>query len=46
MEALAAHIAALLRERIGQLDASHVVAIEVTVAESPGQGASCELSLR
>ena len=46
VEALAAHVAALLRERIVVLDASHVVAIEVTVAESPGQGASCELSLR
>ena len=46
VEALAAHIAALLRSRIVLLDASHVVAIEVTVAESPGQGASCELSLR
>jgi 6-pyruvoyltetrahydropterin/6-carboxytetrahydropterin synthase len=46
VEALAAHVAALLRSRIVLLDASHVVAIEVTVAESPGQGASCELSLR
>jgi 6-pyruvoyltetrahydropterin/6-carboxytetrahydropterin synthase len=46
VEALAAHIAALLRDRIALLDASHVVSIEVTVAESPGQGASCELSLR
>jgi len=46
VEARAAHVATLLRERMVLLDASHVVAIEVTVAESPGQGASCELSLR
>ena len=46
VEALAAHIATLLRERIVLLDASHVVAIEVTIAESPGQGASCTLPLR
>jgi 6-pyruvoyltetrahydropterin/6-carboxytetrahydropterin synthase len=46
VEALAAHVAELLRERIATLDAAHVRAIEVTVSESPGQGASCELALR
>jgi 6-pyruvoyltetrahydropterin/6-carboxytetrahydropterin synthase len=46
VEALAAHVAELLRERIAVLDAPHVLAIEVTVAESPGQGASCTVDLR
>jgi 6-pyruvoyltetrahydropterin/6-carboxytetrahydropterin synthase len=42
-EALAAHVAELLRPRLAS---PHVRAIEVTVEEHPGQGASCELSLR
>lgn len=47
VEALAAHIAQLLRERLAaELSASHVLAFEVTVEESPGQGASCTLPLR
>ena len=45
VEALAAHIAALLRAQIAGLDAPHVHALEVTVAESPGQGSSCTLEL-
>jgi len=45
VEALAAYIAALLA-KLPALAAPHVHALEVTVEESPGQGASCELSLR
>jgi 6-pyruvoyltetrahydropterin/6-carboxytetrahydropterin synthase len=44
VEALAAHVATIL-ERIAALDATHVRALEVTVAESPGQGASCSIDL-
>ncbi len=43
VEALAAHVAALLRDRIA---APAVLALAVTVEESPGQGARCELALR
>lgn len=46
VEALAAHVAALLRDKLAVLDAPHVRALEVTVEESPGQGASCTLALR
>ncbi len=47
VEALAAHIAELLRERLAtELAGPHVRAIEITVEESPGQGASCTLPLR
>jgi 6-pyruvoyltetrahydropterin/6-carboxytetrahydropterin synthase len=42
VEALAAHVAQLLRERIPQ---TGVVSLAVTVEESPGQGARCELPL-
>jgi len=42
VEALAAHIAGLLHDRIAQ---PGVIALAVTVEESPGQGARCELSL-
>ena len=45
VEALAAHIAGLLSERIAALS-SNVLAIEVTIEEVPGQGASCALALR
>jgi len=45
VEALASHVATLLVERVAALDASHVRALEVTVAESPGQGASCTIDL-
>jgi len=45
VEALAAHVAELLRERITVLEAPHVRSIEVTIAESPGQGASCTVDL-
>ena len=46
VEALAAHVAAQLRTTIAALAASHVRALEVTIEESPGQGASCTISLR
>ena len=42
VEALAAHIASLLRDRVAALGATRLVVI---VEESPGQGASCELAL-
>ena len=45
VEALAAHIAALLGEQIGKLS-PNVLALEVTIEEVPGQGASCSLPLR
>jgi len=46
VEALAAHVAALLREQLAALGAPHASSIEVTIEESPGQGASCTLALR
>jgi 6-pyruvoyltetrahydropterin/6-carboxytetrahydropterin synthase len=45
VEALAAHVAELLRERVAALS-SHVLALEVTVEEMPGQGASCAIELQ
>jgi 6-pyruvoyltetrahydropterin/6-carboxytetrahydropterin synthase len=42
VEALAAHVADLLRDRIAALGAR---ALEVTVNEHPGQGASCAIEL-
>jgi 6-pyruvoyltetrahydropterin/6-carboxytetrahydropterin synthase len=44
-EALAAHVAELLREKIGALS-PHLLALEVTIEESPGQGSSCTVELR
>jgi 6-pyruvoyltetrahydropterin/6-carboxytetrahydropterin synthase len=46
VEALAAHAAARLRDRMIALGLPHAVALEVTIEESPGQGASCALDLR
>lgn len=43
VEALAAYLAAQLLERVDALRAPPVVGLEVTVTESPGQGASCYL---
>ena len=43
VEALAAHVAALLRDKLGRI--AHATALEVTIEESPGQGASCTLPL-
>jgi len=45
VEALAAHIASLLTSRIAELS-PHILGFEVTVAESPGQGATCSIALR
>ena len=45
VEALAAHVADLLAARIPALAAPHVRALEVTIEESPGQGASSTLEL-
>ena len=45
VEALAAHVATLLRDRLAVLDTAHVRTLEVTIDESPGQGASCLLTL-
>ena len=44
VESLAAHVAVVLRDRLAGLDV-HARALEVTVEESPGQGASCTLEL-
>jgi 6-pyruvoyltetrahydropterin/6-carboxytetrahydropterin synthase len=45
VEALAAYVAQLLRAELAVLDAPHARALEVTIEESPGQGASCTLAL-
>ena len=46
VEALAAHVATVLRDKLATLDAPHARSLEVTIEESPGQGASCSLALR
>ena len=43
VEALAAHIAQLLAERLGA--PPHASSLEITVEESPGQGASAQIDL-
>ena len=45
VEALAAHVAELLRDRLAELS-PNLHALEVTVEEVPGQGASCAIELR
>jgi 6-pyruvoyltetrahydropterin/6-carboxytetrahydropterin synthase len=45
VEALAAHVAELLRDKLVALGLP-AVALEVAIEESPGQGASCMLPLR
>jgi 6-pyruvoyltetrahydropterin/6-carboxytetrahydropterin synthase len=45
VEALAAHVASLLRVQIAALEVPQAIGLEVTIEESPGQGASCTLSL-
>ena len=46
VEALAAHAAVELRDKLdAELAAPHVRTLEVTIEESPGQGASCTLTL-
>jgi len=46
VEALAGHVAMLLKAKLAPIAGAHVRSLEVTVEESPGQGASCELALR
>jgi 6-pyruvoyltetrahydropterin/6-carboxytetrahydropterin synthase len=46
VEALAQHVAGILKTKLAVLAAPHVRALEVTIEESPGQGASCTLALR
>ena len=45
VESLAAHVAMVLRDRLAGLEV-RARALEVTIEESPGQGASCTLELR
>jgi 6-pyruvoyltetrahydropterin/6-carboxytetrahydropterin synthase len=45
VEALAAHVATVLRDELTAIGA-RALALEVTIEESPGQGASCTLTLR
>ena len=46
VEALAQHVASILQTKLAVLAAPQVRALEVTVEESPGQGASATLQLR
>ena len=46
VEALAKHVASVLQRKLPVLDAPHVRTLEITIEESPGQGASCALTLR
>jgi 6-pyruvoyltetrahydropterin/6-carboxytetrahydropterin synthase len=43
VEALAAHVAAVLRDKLAGLEMPKARALEITIEESPGQGASCTL---
>jgi 6-pyruvoyltetrahydropterin/6-carboxytetrahydropterin synthase len=45
VEALAAHVAELLHARVAVLAVPHARTLEVTIEESPGQGATCSISL-
>jgi len=45
VEALASHVATLLLSKLTVLDGDHVKALEVTIEEYPGQGASCSIDL-
>lgn len=46
VEALSVHVAELLRGKLAAVVAPHARALEVTVEESPGQGATCTVELR
>ena len=46
VEGLAAHVAMQLRTKLGALLGPHVSALEATIEESPGQGATCRIDLR
>jgi len=45
VEALAAHVAELLRAKLAPSFGPHVHALTATIEESPGQGSSCTLAL-
>jgi 6-pyruvoyltetrahydropterin/6-carboxytetrahydropterin synthase len=46
VEALAAHVADILRGKLSAASLPAAAALEVTIEESPGQGASCTVALR
>jgi 6-pyruvoyltetrahydropterin/6-carboxytetrahydropterin synthase len=46
VEALAAYVAELLRDKLARLSLPQAAVLEVTIEESPGQGASCSVALR
>jgi len=48
VESLAEHVAAVLRDKLAAIafGQASALALEVTIEESPGQGASCGLTLR
>jgi len=45
VEALAAHVAEMLRDKLAPSFGPHVRTLTATIEESPGQGASCTLAL-
>jgi 6-pyruvoyltetrahydropterin/6-carboxytetrahydropterin synthase len=46
VEALAAHVADLIRSKLAAASLPAAATLEVTIEESPGQGASCSVALR
>jgi 6-pyruvoyltetrahydropterin/6-carboxytetrahydropterin synthase len=46
VEALAAYVATVMRDRVAAIAGPDALAFEVTIEESPGQGSSCTLALR
>ena len=46
VEALAAHVADLIRGKLAAASLPAAATLEVTIEESPGQGASCSVALR
>lgn len=46
VEALAAHVADLIRGKLAAASLPAAATLEVTIEESPGQGASCTVALR
>lgn len=44
VEQLAAHVAVVLKERLGPILGPHVKALAATVEENPGQGSTCTLA--
>jgi len=45
VESLASHVATRMLEKLTVIDVDHVKALEVTIEEYPGQGASCWIDL-